>query len=76
MTIASNFPNIIPQAEIRNLDDEWRELQFTDPSDLLCTSSDVHHKDVVTYWGTISQMVDLSQEKRFPTISKLTTSLL
>ena len=76
MTIASNFPNIIPPAEIRNLDDEWRELQFTDPSNLPCTSSDVHRKDVVTYWGTISQMVDPSQEKRFPTISKLTTSLL
>ena len=52
----------------------------TDPSDLPSTIVDDAGKpsrqEVVTYWGKISQLVDTSGERRFPTISQLTTSLL
>ena len=56
--VASKFPNIIPTAEVRNLDDEWRELQFTDPNDLpssSVTNADYHRRDVVKFWGRINQ---------------------
>jgi hypothetical protein len=62
---------------LRKIDDEWRELQFTDPNDLPGPSiTDNHRKDVMMFWGHISRRVDTSGEKRFPTVSKLTTSLL
>ena len=79
LEIASKFPNIITATERHKLDDEWKELQFMDPNDLPTFrdhAGNQHRKDVVTFWGNISRMVDTSQQKRFPVISKLTTSLL
>ena len=72
--VASKFPNIITGTELNKLDDEWRELQFMDPSDLPEFSS--RRKDVVTFWGNLGKMTDTSGESRFPTISKLSKSLL
>lgn len=34
VTLASKFPNIIPSAEIEQVDSEWKELQFMDRNDL------------------------------------------
>ena len=46
-----------------------------DPSELPSSSS-AYRKDVVAFWGTVSQMTDTSGEYRFPTVSRLMTSLL
>ena len=73
--VASKFPNIITGTELNKLDDEWRELQFMDPSDLPEFSSS-RRKDAVTFWGNLGKMTDTSGESRFPTISKLSKSLL
>ena len=34
LQIASKFPNVVSTEDLRKLDDEWRELQFIDRSDL------------------------------------------
>ena len=34
ISLARSFPNIINDAELQSLDDEWREIQFLDPHDL------------------------------------------
>ncbi len=73
-TLAKKFPNIIPEGELHKIDHEWRELQFYDPSDLPSTSGT--RKDVVSFWGGVGQITNTSGESRFPTISKLTKSLL
>ncbi len=74
IALASKFPNIIPEDDLHRIDHEWRELQFLDPSDLPTTSC--RRKDVVLFWGGISEITDTSGESRFPTISRLTKSLL
>ncbi len=72
------FPNIIiPHPKLTEscqLDDEWRKLQFMDPNDL--PKFEGSRKDVVIFWGMISRIVNTSDQRRFPTISKLTTTLL
>ena len=73
--LASMFPNIISEDEVEHIDTEWREIQFMDPSELPSTSSE-HRRDVIAFWGTVSQMTDTSGEYRFPTVSRLMTSLL
>lgn len=76
--VARRFPNIISPDQRSTLDDEWRELQFTDPNDLPCSSSstEASRSDIVQFWGKINKLVDTSQQQRFPLILKLTTSLL
>ena len=69
LEIACKFPSIITVTERLKLDDEWNELQFTDPNDFSTTFIQ-HWKDVdvVTFWDNISRMVDTSWQKRFPVI--------
>ena len=74
ISLASKFPNIVIESELEKLDHEWRELQFLDPDDLPNFSE--RRKDIVSFWGSLSQMIDTSGESRFPTVSKLTKSLL
>ena len=64
----------IPEGELHKIDHEWRELKFYDPSDV--PSSSGTRKNVVSFWGGVGQITNTSGESRFPTISKLTKSLL
>ncbi len=74
--LASKFPNIIADEDLHQIDHEWREVQFLD-TDVLSTTFG-RRQDVVTFWANISKTTDTctSEESRFPTISKLTASLL
>ena len=73
-TLATKFPNIIPHSELGQLDDEWRQLQFMDTSDLPDFTG--KRKDVATFWGSVSRIVDTSDNKRYPILSKLMKSML
>lgn len=73
--LAKKFPNIVSDNELERIDSEWREIQFMEPRELPSSSSE-HRRDVVAFWGTINQMTDTSGEYRFPTVSRLMTSLL
>ena len=72
--LATKFPNIIAHDELGQLDEEWRQLQFMDPADL--PEFNGRRKDVAAFWGSISRMVDTSDNKRYPTLSKLMKSML
>ena len=61
ISLATQFPNIIPESEVQQIDHEWRELQFMDPRELPSSSSE-HRNDVVSFWGSLSQMTDTSGE--------------
>ena len=74
LQIASKFPNVVSIEDLRKLDDEWRELQFIDRSDLPEYSG--HRVDVGTFWGSVGNIRDGSGGLRFPTVGKLTKSLL
>ena len=45
-----------------------------DPADL--PEFNRRRKDVAAFWGSISRMVDTSDNKRYPTLSKLMKSML
>lgn len=75
ISLARSFPNIINDAELQSLDDEWREIQYLDPNDLPSCSATTAI-DVDSFWGSVSKMTNTSGERRFPTVSKLMTSLL
>ena len=65
--LVAKFPNVIPEDKLHKTDHEWRELQFQDPNDLPSTSSTPSRtRDVVSFWGSIGQLVDKSGESRFP----------
>ena len=51
------------------------EIQFLDPNDLPSCSATIAI-DVDSFWGSVSKMTNTSGEHRFPTVSKLMTSLL
>ena len=73
--VALRFPNIVTSNDIRELDNEWRNLQYTDPSDIPEYSG--HREDVASFWGKVSDIHDpFDNNTRFPTIGKLTKSLL
>ena len=72
--LVTKFPNIIAHDELGQLHDEWRQLQFMDPADL--PEFNGRRKDVAVFWGSTSRMVDTSDNKRYPTLSKLMKSML
>ena len=53
ITLASKFSHIITTAELRQLDDERRELKFIDPNYLPETT---RREDVVKFWGHVSNI--------------------
>lgn len=73
-SLASKFPNIIASTDFEQLDDDWRQLQFMESSDLPDFAGS--RKDVAEFWGNVSKMVDTSGGSRFPIISKLMKSML
>ena len=76
ISLARKFPNIIStESELQLLDDEWREVQFLDPNDLPSTSEG-RRKHVVSFWGQVDLLCDTSGNKRFPSVSKLMTTML
>ena len=72
--IASKFPNILSENDLLKLDDEWRELQFTDTVDIPEYSG--HRDNVATFWGNLGKIEDACGSLKFPIIGKLTKSLL
>ena len=72
--LASKFPNILSENDLLKLDDEWRELQFTDTVDIPKYSG--HRDNVATFWGNLGKIEDACGSLKFPIIGKLTKSLL
>ena len=54
LQLASKFPNIIQTADIPKNDDEKRELQFMDPNDLLCLSSENSKKKMMQFHSGVT----------------------
>ena len=72
--LAFKFPNIIAPSELQSLDDEWRELQFMNPNDMPTYTE--RRKDIVSFWGSLGKMMDISGQSRFPITSKVMKSVL
>ena len=71
--LASKFPNILSENDLLKLDDEWRELQFTDTVDIHEYSG--HMDNVATFWGNLGKIEDAYGSLKFPIIGKLTKSI-
>lgn len=74
--VATLFPNIIAENDVHKIDHEWREMQFLDPAEIPTSSTSSKRQDVVTFWANINCITDTNGDIQFPTISKLSKSLL
>lgn len=67
--LAAQFPQLIPEEELNELDDQWRSYR------LIAEQIPIPHKNIPQYWFKLRKIKDGFQHPKFATLSEFMTNL-